>query len=503
MATNFRNFGLRPMQSSDGWEAAAKAFAQERAASREEKRYEQARDDRIRKENNENRKYQQEKFDESIRYDNAREDRLFTERHRIATENYNKDLENYKIAVEQIPSGNPEIIQKLNNQWNKVYKIPNRDGSFEERYVIPQASKDANEMLVSDKEEFEKQIDKWDNDELSVDEKIAAFPKLKRMNTNIGQNIDEYAKSYQRALSNKDNTKLLNTIGNFLPQGVSTDDWKKATDMLLKDGDVTEQELELISNYISQKMDSRDNAAKFWADFNTNVMDAMSGLKIDSDPSLVKNLTDLSNIARTNLDRYYPDISKISADRKTEISLDRKTSEQVGDEISQRLFGKTFDQLDEKEQSEVLTEYDNLPPEELAKLQANKASLVNVDGNKKEQEEEQVEEFKPPRRGGLFSRTGSFVKNPVTKGYSSPDDLGKKVKDSPFTYANKGYIPQDGWPGYKQVTVKEALQHYNKNKNKYKKDKPVKVSQGLFREPKDLTKQFPAYKSRFEAMKPE
>ena len=66
--------------------------------------------------------------------------------------------------------------------------------------------------------------------------------------------------------------------------------------------------------------------------------------------------------------------------------------------------------------------------------------------------------------------------------------MAKAVKESPFTYANKGLIPSDDYPGFKEVSIKEALEHYQKNKSKYKKDKPIKVSQGLFRNKKDITR---------------
>ena len=64
------------------------------------------------------------------------------------------------------------------------------------------------------------------------------------------------------------------------------------------------------------------------------------------------------------------------------------------------------------------------------------------------------------------------------------------VKESPFTYANKGLIPSDDYPGFKEVSIKEALEHYQKNKSKYKKDKKITSKGFLWRDKEDLT-QYP------------
>ena len=66
----------------------------------------------------------------------------------------------------------------------------------------------------------------------------------------------------------------------------------------------------------------------------------------------------------------------------------------------------------------------------------------------------------------------------------------------PKDLQHKGIIPSDKSPGYKKVSIKESLQHYQKNKSKYKKDKPITIStKGIWpffqgRPDKDLT-QYP------------
>ena len=99
-----------------------------------------------------------------------------------------------------------------------------------------------------------------------------------------------------------------------------------------------------------------------------------------------------------------------------------------------------------------------------------------------------VPKFLLPESPGHRGRDA--VKDPVDLQYKGSKGIAIGVRLSPFTYANKGIIPSDKSPGYKKVSIKEALQHYQKNKSKYKKDKPIKAFQGLFRDRKDLT-QYP------------
>ena len=106
------------------------------------------------------------------------------------------------------------------------------------------------------------------------------------------------------------------------------------------------------------------------------------------------------------------------------------------------------------------------------------------------EDEDKEKKLHEVRRSGLISRTGPPIKDPVTKNYVQPESMGIRVKNSPFTYANKGIIPSDEWPGFKEVSIKEALEHYQKNKSKYKKDKKITSKGFLWRDKEDLT-QYP------------
>ena len=394
--------------------------------------------------------------------DLAREDMLFQNKYQRAIDKYESDMNNYKISVEQIGTNNPEMIQKINKQFNEEYLIPNRDGTFEKRYVVPNSAVEATDMKVKSKGEFDTIIDMWDNNELSMEEKKRAWPELKRLNTMFGKDLSGYESSYNRALKFNDNEKILDSIGAFLPQGYSQEDWNKAKNILLKDGEVSEGELKLVASDITNKIGNRQAAQKFWTDFNSKVLDGMSKLKIDSAPGLAEDLTRMSNLSIQNLDTFFPGAGQLANQQDRYGGENVEEVQKAMDAISQKMFGKKTDKLSQEEQDKVLEEYEN-PGQSKASLAAN----LNNNKTKKTKVEEN---FKPPKRSGLISRTGPSVKNPVTKQYNRPEDIGKMVKDSPFTFANKGFIPQPEWPGYKQVSVKEALQHYQKNKSKYKKE---------------------------------
>ena len=346
------------------------------------------------------------------------------------------------------------------------------------------------------------------------------------MNRVFNEQLEPYEESYKRAQSYGDNAKLLDTMGNFLPVGYDTEGedgiskWTKVKDILLQDREVSEAELKIIAGDISSHIATREDAKKFWTDWNTNIMDNMSKLGPE-DATVIENLQKMQEIVLPELDKYYPGASGRS-------SIDNYR-EEIANKISQDLWGVDFEELtDPEKQKKVFEQFQKadapIEGEEVVEgeeeLDVMESSFIPRKGLSSEQIRQSLSRNKIPKisskkekkpwkeRMGFDeygvqgdvpkfllpesfkSRGRDIVKDPVDTQYKMSQWIGISARLSPFTYANKGIIPSDKSPGYKKVSIKEALQHYQKNKSKYKKDKPIKASQGLFRDRKDLT-QYP------------
>ena len=445
---------------------------------------------------------------------------MFQQRYDKSVAAHQAAVADYTLASEQIGPENPEMQAKLNKQYSKEYRVPTRDGGYETRRVVPQAVVDYNTVQVQSKKDFDFTLSEWDDNKLTNEQKIAAWPQMKRLNKFFNEQLEPYEESYKRALSYNDNKTLLDSMGAFLPAGYGTDKWDDAKTILLKDKEVSEAELKIIAGDISSHIATREDAKKFWTDWNTNIMDNMSKLGPE-DATVISNLQRMQEIVLPELDKYYP-----GASGRTSTDNDR---EKTANKISQKLWGVDFEELtDPEKQKKVFEEFQKLD-----------ASIEGEEGEEGEEEPDVVESSFIPRKGlsseqirqslsrheipkissekekkpwkermgfdeyGVQGDVPKFllpesqghrgrdaVKDPVDLQYKGSKGIAIGVRLSPFTYANKGIIPSDKSPGYKKVSIKEALQHYQKNKSKYKKDKPIKAFQGLFRDRKDLT-QYP------------
>ena len=402
--------------------------------------------------------------------DLAREDKLFQDKYQKSIDKYESDMNNYKISVEQIGTNNPEMIQKINKQFNKEYLIPNRDGTFEKRYVVPNSAVEATDMKVRSKGEFDTIIDMWDNDELSMEEKKRAWPELKRLNTMFGTDLSGYEASYNRALNFNDNEKILDSIGAFLPQGYSQEDWNKAKNILLKDGEVSEGELKLVASDITNKIGNRQAAQKFWTDFNSKVLDGMSKLKIDSAPGLAENLTRMSNLSIQNLDTFFPGAGQLANQQNRYGNENVEEVQRAMDAISQKMFGKNTDKLSQEEQDKVLEEYENPGQSKAGAIESPFKDKVDEDDKKPLEEKVKsgigyrLEKFLDPKNKG-GNPLGKTVKDPVTGRMEFGQNIGMKVRKNPYKYAKKGIISSEEWPFFKEVSVKEALMNWRKGKD--------------------------------------
>ena len=428
--------------------------------------------DETRKEN----RYQEEKLTEQTRYDSEQENLMFQQKQTTAENEYNQAVQEYQLAYEQIGKHNPAMLEKLQTQFGKEYKIPRRDGTFETRYVVPKSVREFTSGKVKSEVELDKVLDNWKN--LSPSEKTAAWPEIKKVNRYFTRDLSDIEASAKRAMSHEDNAKLLDTMGNFLPATYGEKKWTKAKDILLKDGEVSEAELKIIAGDISSHIATREDAKKFWTDWNTNIMDNMSKLGPE-DATVISNLQRMQEIVLPELDKYYPGASgRVGAPKQ----VNEETYTKTANKISQILYGKNANEIDESQIPKL--------QEEIEKELSQPIQSGFVSPPKEEKPKKTKKKLHEVRRAGYASRTGPSIEDPVTKSFGPPAGMGTRVKNSPFTYANKGIIPSDEWPGFKEVSIKEALQHYQKNKSKYKKDKKITVSQGLFRDRKDLT-QYP------------
>ena len=470
--------------------------------------------DETRKEN----RYQEEKLTEQTRYDSEQENLMFQQKQTTAENEYNQAVQEYQLAYEQIGKHNPAMLEKLQTQFGKEYKIPRRDGTFETRYVVPKSVREFTSGKVKSEVELDKVLDNWKN--LSPSEKTAAWPEIKKVNRYFTRDLSDIEASAKRAMSHEDNAKLLDTMGNFLPATYGEKKWTKAKDILLKDGEVSEAELKIIAGDISSHIATREDAKKFWTDWNTNIMDNMSKLGPE-DATVISNLQRMQEIVLPELDKYYP-----GASGRTSTDNDR---EKTANKISQKLWGVDFEELtDPEKQKKVFEQFQKadapIEGEEVVEgekeLDVMESSFIPRKGLSSEQIRQSLsrheipkisseKEKKPWKERMGFDEYGvqgdvpkfllpespghrgrDAVKDPVDLQYKGSKGIAIGVRLSPFTYANKGIIPSDKSPGYKKVSIKEALQHYQKNKSKYKKDKPIKAFQGLFRDRKDLT-QYP------------
>ena len=421
-------------------------------------------------------RYVKESTEEQNRYDTEQENLMFQQKQSSAENEYSKAMEEYKLAYEQIGKHNPEMMERLQKQFGKEYKIPRQDGTFETRYVVPQSVREFTSSKVQSRKDLDDILDNWDT--LSPSEKTAAWPEIKKINRYFTRDLSDYEASAKRAMSHEDNAKLLDTMGAFLPATYDEVKWTKAKSILLEDKEVSDAELKIIASNITSHIASIDDAKKFWTDWNTNIMESMSKLGPE-DATVIGNLQRMQEIVLPELDKYYPGASgRVGAPKQ----VNEETYTKTANKISQILYGKNANEIDESQIPKL--------QEEIEKELSQPIQSGFVSPPKEEKQKKTKKKLHEVRRAGYASRTGPSIEDPVTKSFGPPAGMGTRVKNSPFTYANKGIIPSDEWPGFKEVSIKEALQHYQKNKSKYKKDKKITVSQGLFRDRKDLT-QYP------------
>jgi hypothetical protein len=419
----------------------------------------------------EEQRYTKESTEEQNRYDTEQENLMFQQKQASAENEYSQAMEEYKLSYEQIGKHNPSALGKLQAQFSKEYRIPRQDGTFKIRYVVPKSVREFTSGKVQSEKELDAILDNWGN--LTPSEKTAAWPEIKKINRYFTRDLTDIEASAKKAMSHDDNAKLLETMGAFLPSGYTEKKWGAAKDILLKDGEVTEGELKLIAGDISSHIATRDDAKKFWTDWNTNIMESMSKLGPE-DATVIGNLQRMQEIVLPELDKYYSGASG-------RVVVTEEIYNKTANEVSQRLHGLNVDELESSQIPGVEEEIDR---------ELSKPIQSGFVPPKEEKPKKTKKKLHDVRRAGYISRAGPSIEDPVTKSFGPPAGVGIRVKNSPFTYANKGIIPSDEWPGFKEVSIKEALQHYQKNKSKYKKDKKITVSQGLFRDRKDLT-QYP------------
>jgi hypothetical protein len=419
-------------------------------------------------------RYDEEQFKEQERYDEQQEisaaDRIEEQKRYMAKQTnqknillrqnaidrYNEDKAQYSLITETMDLyKRPELLQEINKKYDDPYLIPKVDGGHEEWKIVPQELTTITNTQVQTKQDFEDYLESWPT--MTKAEKIAIYPKLKEMNTYFNKNLAGYEDSYNRALSHDDNESILDAMGSFLPATYSDEQWEEAKKVLLKDGKVSAGELQVIAADITRHISEKTNAREFWTKWSSDIMQARSKLGIDSPQTIMQDLHEMSQGALDKMETWYPGVSTMT--------LSGQFSARAR-EIAQLKYEKDYDNLNENQKIEV----------------------TNLVASGWTPESETVPYTEP--EGEPKPMRWEAVKDPVTKTFSPPDGIGIRVKQSPFTYANKGLIPSDEWPGFKEVSIKEALQHYQKNKSKYKKDKKITVSQGLFRDRKDLT-QYP------------
>ncbi len=413
--------------------------------------------DRMQKEN----RYQEESLKEQTRYDTEQENLMFQQKQTTAENEYNQAVQEYQLAYEQIGKHNPAMLEKLQTQFGKEYKIPRRDGTFETRYVVPKSVREFTSGKVKSEKQLDKVLDDWKD--YTPSQKTAAWPEIKKINRYFTRDLSDIEASAKKAMSHEDNAKLLDTMGNFLPAGYDTagadgiSKWTKAKDILLKDGEVSDAELKLVAADISANIANRKDAEKFWSEFSSNVMKARGDLKLDSDPTVIRDLQTMQETALSNLDIYYPGVSE---------STDRGKFRKESERLSQDIYKKSFDELNEEEMTDV----------------TNRAGATLFQGagftTPKDEEEKEVpleekvksglgykfQTFLDPE-GKAGAPVGKSVIDPVTGRRDVAHNIAVKLKKNPFKYAKKGIIATEEWPYFKEVSVKEALLNYKKSKD--------------------------------------
>ena len=146
-------------------------------------------------------RYDSEKLEEQTRYNTEQENLMFQQRYDKAVAAHQAAVADYTLASEQIGPENPEMQAKLNKQYFKEYRVPTRDGGYETRRVVPQAVVDYNTVQVKSKQDFDFTLSEWDDNNLTNEQKIAAWPQMKRLNKFFNEQLEPYEESYKRALS--------------------------------------------------------------------------------------------------------------------------------------------------------------------------------------------------------------------------------------------------------------------------------------------------------------
>ena len=394
--------------------------------------------------------------------DREREDNLFNSKRASAIENYESALNEYEIAINQIGKDSPEVLKSIQDKYSKEYLIPKRDGTYEKRYVVSSGVKQYTNEKIKTKKQFDLSLNNWNN--MTPSEKIVAWPSLKRNNKYFNMDLTTEEEGYKRAVSFEDNKKVLESIKSFLPAGYSDIEFEGAKKVLLKDGEVSEAELKLLASNISQKITNQESARKFWTDFNTEIVKAMADIKLDTPPSVIANLQKMKEVALANLGEFYPGITGQSG-------AAGGSENEIGDKISQSLFGKNFNELTEEQMQKVFEEYDKTPEEEVV----TRAGFSGAPPIEKEKEAPLEEQVKSGMRYGLekeFASSspsygeplGRMVKDPLTGRKDFGKNIAVKVRENPYKYAQKGIVPTEEFPYFKEVSVKEALMNWRESK---------------------------------------
>ena len=103
---------------------------------------------------------------------------LFQQKYEKSIAAYESDLNEYKIAAEQIGSESPDMLRKIQQKYSKEHLIPKRDGTFEKRFIVPEGVKLYTDEKVKSKSDFDMKLDNWKD--MTNEQKIAAWPSLKK-----------------------------------------------------------------------------------------------------------------------------------------------------------------------------------------------------------------------------------------------------------------------------------------------------------------------------------
>jgi len=261
----------------------------------------------------------------------------------------------------------------------------------------------------------------------------------------------------------KENEEMLNSLDLFMPEGYANRaGFKLIKDTLLQDGKLTDGEMELLAGDISTFIGDKDKAAKFWADWTTNVGDSLGKTDFSKTaPGIISSLKSTYEHGIKNLDKHFPGVA--TGILKTE--KDIKEYNLIAEQLGQDKYGKSFTagELDEDEKIDIA---------KLAKIEVDKASIaggiqqrISDLGEKGGWQSTQTEKEAPTTKvetrweepGGLPAQ----AKNPVTGKWGPIQNIRAGINNKPRKYAEKGIIASDEYPFYKETTVKEALQSLN------------------------------------------